>query len=186
MTLDEFWKTIDGARGVTAKRVDIPPYLVNELSRLDEQEIVDFGKHFQNCMDLSYDANLWLGAVVILGGCGDDTFADFRCWLIAQGRSAFESALEDPDSMAGSEDFSGDEQRYPTLFYMASVARKAFCKQISGNEDDLKAREQFETFFPVRKHPTLKNQELVQTSDTDAKALFPKIAARFPNGIRNA
>ncbi|MEO7297041.1 MAG: DUF4240 domain-containing protein, partial [Verrucomicrobiota bacterium] len=83
MTLDEFWEKIESFRRTTERLVDVPPRLVDELSRLSEKEIIDFGKHFQNCMDLSYDANLWLGAVVILGGCGDDTFTDFRCWLIA-------------------------------------------------------------------------------------------------------
>lgn len=183
MTLDEFWKTIENARRVTAKLVDVPPYLVNELSRLDEREIIDFGKHFRDCMDLSYDANVWLGAVVIIGGCGDDRFSDFRCWLIAQGRKAFESALEDPDSMAALENFDGDYD-YPILFHLNYVAQEAFCKRIAGDPKDFKAGERFESLSPVYKHPALKNEELVQTSDADAKALFPKLAARFPDGIR--
>ncbi|MEO7298393.1 MAG: DUF4240 domain-containing protein, partial [Verrucomicrobiota bacterium] len=143
-----------------------------------------FGKHFQNCMDLSYDANLWLGAVVILGGCGDDTFTDFRCWLIAQGRNAFKSAVEDPDSMAGFDNFDGDEHNHPTLFHLNYVSKEAFCKRVGGDANDFGACQRFEKFFPVRKHPDLKNRELINTSDADAKALFPKLAARFPNGIR--
>src|SRR5438876_10370022 len=116
MTLDDFWKTIDDARQASIKLVDIPAHLVDVLSKMEEREIIDYGSHFQDCMHRSYDANLWLGAVVVLGGCGDDKFTDFRCWLVAQGREAFELALADPDSMADFEKFDGD-YGYPTLFY---------------------------------------------------------------------
>jgi len=39
-------------------------------------------------------------------GCGDDTFTDFRSWVIAQGRATYERFLSDPDSIvdAGLED----------------------------------------------------------------------------------
>jgi hypothetical protein len=33
------------------------------------------------------------------GGCSDDCFVYFRCWLLAQGRASWEAALGDPDSL---------------------------------------------------------------------------------------
>jgi len=183
MTLDNFWKTIDEARQTSGSLVGMPARLVEVLSQMDEREIIDFAEHFRSCLHLSYDANLWLGAVVILNGCGDDRFADFRSWLIAQGREAFDAALADPDSIAALERFDGDDG-YPLLFYMDSVTKKAFCKRVAGNERDSGAEDRFEEVYPVRKYPPLKNQELVNTSEEDAKKLFPKLAARFPNGIQ--
>lgn len=184
MTLDQFWQMIDEARQTSDSLVGVPAQLVDALSQRDEHEIIDFAEHFRRCLHLSYDANLWLGAVVILNGCGDDKFSDFRCWLIAQGRKAFDSALADPDSMADLERFDGD-YGYPILFSMGSVARKAFCKRVAGCEDDSDAEARFETLYPVRKYPPLKNPELINTSEEHAKALFPRLAARFPNGIRS-
>lgn len=183
MTLNGFWSTIGQARSATEKLVEIPPWLIDHLSQKDEREIVYFGSHLQDCMHVSYDAKLWLGAVVLLGGCGDDTFADFRGWLIVQGREAFESALADPDSMAGLENFDGD-YGYPRLFYMQSVPRRAFCKRVAGDPRDSDAGDRFESLFPLRKHPALKNEDLIATNEEAVKGLFPKLAARFPNGIR--
>jgi hypothetical protein len=183
MNLDAFWETIADARRATSKLVDVPSYLVDVLSRKEESQIVDYGFHFRNCMDQAYDANLWLGAVVILGGCGDDRFTDFRCWLIAQGREAFESALADPDSLADLENFEGD-YGYPILFCLGSVARQAFCKRVAGDPDDFDAIQKFEALLPRRTHPGLKNEELVNTSYDDAKAVLPRLAAKFPEGMR--
>ncbi len=183
MTLDGFWTTISDARQGTRKLVDIPSHLLDVLSQTEEREIIDYATHFRDCLHRAYDANLWLGAVVIFGGCGDDKFSDFRCWLVAQGRDAFESALADPDSMADLEIADGD-YGYPILFNLSSVAQRAFCKRAAGDPDDFAACERFESLFPPGEHPALKNEELVNTSDEDAKLLLPKLAARFPDGIR--
>jgi Protein of unknown function (DUF4240) len=45
-------------------------------------------------------ADLWGAAFILNGGCSDDGFNDFRGWLIAQGRTVYEAALENPDSLA--------------------------------------------------------------------------------------
>jgi hypothetical protein len=183
MTVENFWKLIDDARQSVEKLTDVPGRLVDVLSQMDEMEIIGFGSHYQNCMHLSYDANVWLGAVVLIGGCGDDRFMDFRAWLIAQGREVFEAALADPDSLALLDNFDGDSG-YPILFHLNYVDKEAFSLKVAGKACDFDAEERFESLFPLRKHPAIKNQELVNTSDDDAKKLMPKLATRFPNGIR--
>ena len=50
--------------------------------------------------DLAYKYGLWTAASVMLDGCSDDGFIDFRGWLIAQGKNVYFAALEDPDSLA--------------------------------------------------------------------------------------
>src|SRR6185295_6181122 len=96
MTLETFWQLIDDVRHASSRLVEVPQRLTDSLCRMDEQEIVDFESHYIDCLHWSYDARLWLAAVVMMHGCGDDTFSDFRGWLIAQGRARFESALADP------------------------------------------------------------------------------------------
>ena len=184
MDIETFWKTIDDARQTAEKIADVPARLIEVLSRMSEKEIIDYGSHFRSCMFLSYDANLWLGAVVVLGGCGDDRFTDFRCWLIAQGREIFEAALADPDSLANLKSFEG-KSGYPILERMNYVDKEAFCLRLGGSTHDFATVEKYELVFPVRKHPRLKNEELVNTSDEDAKTLLPKLAARFPEGMRS-
>lgn len=48
----------------------------------------------------AYRWDLWAAAYIINGGCSDDGFRYFRDWLISEGRSVFEKALKDPDSLA--------------------------------------------------------------------------------------
>jgi hypothetical protein len=180
MTLHEFWQLIDTARKASSKLDEVPRRLIDMLCKLEESEIVDFWSHHLDCLHRSYDARLWLAAVVTMRGCGDDTFSDFRDWLIALGQSRFESALDDPDSLADLDSFDGDESAYPTLFYFGSVASNAFCKKSTGNEHDSEALMRFEALCPVRAYPLLKNKQLLDASDEQARVMFPKLAARFP------
>jgi hypothetical protein len=180
MTVETFWQLIDDARHASGRLVEMPQRLIDVLCRLDEQEIIDFWSHYLDCMHRSHDARLWLAAVAMMHGCGDDTFSDFRCWLIAQGRSRFESALEDPDSLADLDSFDGDEDSCPTLFYFGSVASRAFCKRCTGDERDSDALTRFRALCPSRTYPPLKRKELIVASDEEARVMFPKLAARFP------
>jgi hypothetical protein len=94
MTRDGFWNVIEEATQSVGRSSVIPTWLEEQLSRLPENEIVDFSSHFQECRSAANDARLWLAAVAILGGCSDDSFDYFRGWLIAQGRKVFEDALD--------------------------------------------------------------------------------------------
>lgn len=180
MTIDEFWRIIDEARYSTKRASEIPEWLINHLSQINDREIAEFDVHLRKCLDHSYDAQLWLGAVVLLGGCGDDSFEYFRGWLISQGREAFESAFADADSMATFECFDG-EFGVPLLERLLYAPVKAFFKRVGS--DEFAARERFESLLPPHKRPILRNQELVGTSDEDARKLLPKLAARFPNPV---
>ena len=183
MTRDSFWQLIDDTRRASAKLTDLPEKLTHILSQHADHEIVDFERHHTDCLHRAYDAYLWLAAVVILGGCGDDTFSDFRGWLIAQGRQRFEGALVDPDSLADLESFAGDDD-LPLLFYFGSVAPDAFAKRTTGDPDDCEANDRFHELCALPDYPPLKRPELIDISDEQAKAMFPKLAARFPKGMK--
>jgi hypothetical protein len=179
MTHDTFWRLIDEARNASPKLVDIPKRLIDTLSQHTEQDIVDFETHYVDCLHRAYDARLWLAAVVMMRGCGDDTFSDFRGWLIAQGQQRFESALLDPDSLADLQNFEGDDGR-PTLFYFGSIAPRAFCKRASGDENDFDAQTRFESLCSLPEYPPLKNEQLINASDDETRTTLPTLAARFP------
>ncbi len=183
MTTNDFWQRIDDARQASGKLVEMPQRLIDVLCTMDEPEIISYHFHYLDCMRLSYDGKLWLGASVLMGGCSDDSFSDFRCWLIAQGKAAFESAIADPDSMAAWQRFDSDDG-YPTLFYLGSVAVDAFFKRLGIAKRDFATQERFRALCPPWKHPDLKHPEFIDITDEEkARALFPKLAARFPRGI---
>ena len=52
--------------------------------------------------DAAYKYGLWTAAGIMMeAGCSDDSFSDFRMWLIAQGKEVYLNALKDPDSLSG-------------------------------------------------------------------------------------
>jgi hypothetical protein len=182
MTLETFWKIIAEARHSNARASDIPDWLVQHLSQYPEPEIIGFHLRLRECLHGSYDAQLWLGAVILLGGCSDDSFEYFRAWLIAQGKELFDEALRDTDSLASIEDFDG-EYGVPRLEGLLATPLKAFLKHAGGEE--FSARDRFERLLPPNHHPALRNQELTNTRDEDIRALLPKLTARFPTPIRS-
>lgn len=99
MDLDTFWGLIDAHVEVDDDLEVHVEGLIEALSQERTEAIADFGRHFDALMASSYRADLWGAAHLVKGGCSDDAFDAFRAWLIAMGRTAFENAMEDPDSL---------------------------------------------------------------------------------------
>jgi hypothetical protein len=102
MRTDEFWALIEDARtGADGDTLAIRARAVALLAARDVTEIAGFDRHLWRVLAASYRADLWGAAYLINGGCSDDGFEYFRCWLILQGRVTFAQAVKDPDSLAG-------------------------------------------------------------------------------------
>jgi Protein of unknown function (DUF4240) len=59
--------------------------LTAKLELLAPEEIVSFAPHFSRRMAEGYRWDLWGLAYQFNGGCSDDGFVYFRCWLLAAG-----------------------------------------------------------------------------------------------------
>ncbi|MEU6540301.1 DUF4240 domain-containing protein [Streptomyces sp. NPDC047000] len=98
----EFWELIDRSReaagGDPDEQADL---LVERLLRLDPESVLDFARHFESRDNRAFTWDLWAAARILLGAAGEDAFDFFRYWLIGQGREVFESAVHDPDALAG-------------------------------------------------------------------------------------
>ncbi|MFF0202612.1 DUF4240 domain-containing protein [Streptomyces sp. NPDC005017] len=121
----EFWALIDTTReAAEGDPEDQADLLVERLTGLDPESVLDFARHFESRYNRAYRWDLWGAAWVLLDGASDDAFDFFRCWLIGQGRDVFEGALHDPDSLAGlleefDEEIDGDGEE---LGYAADEA----------------------------------------------------------------
>jgi hypothetical protein len=75
--------------------------LIAALRKLPADELLAVERIRQELQLEAYSWDLW-GAAHLLGGggCSDSGFIEFRGWLLAQGRAAWEGALRDPDSLA--------------------------------------------------------------------------------------
>ncbi|XVJ58697.1 MAG: DUF4240 domain-containing protein [Tepidisphaera sp.] len=101
MPEERFWSIIAAARADgRIDRADIMTALKSELMKLSADELDAFSAQFDTVHMSAYRWDLWAAAYIMDGGCGDDGFIDFRSWLISCGRSIFERALAEPDSLA--------------------------------------------------------------------------------------
>lgn len=101
MTIDEFWKLIetanDQSQGDMARKCEV---VESAICSMPPEVAIAFSKHFDEAMNRLYNWDLWGAAYVMSGGCGDDTFSDFRASLISRGKKTFGGAIAAPDSLA--------------------------------------------------------------------------------------
>jgi hypothetical protein len=98
---DEFWEIIEECNAASTGDMNRKDQLVEAaIGRLSRDHALEFYRIFHRMMDSAFAWPLWGAAYVINGGCGDDTFSDFRASLISRGRAPFEKAIVDPDSLA--------------------------------------------------------------------------------------
>ena len=127
-----FWEVVEEARpakgrGLLRRRPSTPDLaehserLVEALAARGQDEIADFDRIWHELSARAYRWDLWGAAFVINGGCSDDCFDYFRDYLISLGRGAYESALSDPESLAGFA-HSEDEVDYESISYVAMEA----------------------------------------------------------------
>lgn len=94
-----FWQIIEEAKNNTDSVMERPGELTSLLEKYTATSIKKFSSLFQNKLDLLYRQDVWAIAYIALGGCSDDGFEYFRCWLISEGKSIFDAIIADPESV---------------------------------------------------------------------------------------
>src|SRR5262249_9692600 len=101
--------------------------LAESLSQLSIEEIEEFDRLLWMMMAHAHRADLWEAASLVACGCTDDSFHEFRGWLITQGQTIYGQVLDDPENLS---DIVGKEQRR-NIFddRITSVAQEAYERQ---------------------------------------------------------
>lgn len=103
LTEDKFWQIIENSLKTTNTLYptldEQQELLVSELKKLSIKEIIAYDCIFGDLKHKAYKQDLWAVAYIVMGGCSDDGFMDFRNWLITRGKNVFYKALEDADSL---------------------------------------------------------------------------------------
>ncbi|MEO0822848.1 MAG: DUF4240 domain-containing protein, partial [Pseudomonadota bacterium] len=91
-----FWEVVGaGGEAGPAGQIDA---MTDRLARFKATPIKAFDAALHALDARAYRSDLWALAYLLSGGCSDDAFAAFRCWLILQGEAVFEAALAHPDA----------------------------------------------------------------------------------------
>ncbi|MFD3547321.1 DUF4240 domain-containing protein [Streptomyces sp. NPDC058655] len=162
MDLDTFWQIISDTRADTADESERADALTEHLVGLTPGEIADFDRHYEEQKVRSCTWLLWGAGYLVKGGCSEDGFDYFRDWLIGAGRTLFEQALADPDSLAELLTPDQGELEAGDLGYAAGQAYQ----QSTGEE----LPDNGITFGSPTGEPW---------EDDDLAALLPRLSARF-------
>ena len=157
-----FWEIVQHAQDQSGGDMDVKCEAIKaEVSTLPKVNAIAFSHFFDSMMDRAFSRPLWGAAYIINGGCGDDTFSDFRAALISRGTKAFEKALSDPESLAD-EEFDEDSWFYEGYQYAVTDGVKAAVGSIVNRE---------------RPHP--KNLSGDEWAKDKVYDLYPKLSRKF-------
>lgn len=166
---DQFWKIIettkDNSNGDFEEQQE---ELANELRKLSPEDIILFGNRFRYFRGQANTWELWGAIYIINGGCGDDSFNDFREWVIGQGKDFYYKTINDPESLVEVNTNKIVEIDWEGLGYVPSTV----FEEITGQEMPYPFQEQIETT----------GTEWEEGSD-DIKNMFPKLYAKYPDNI---
>ena len=123
-----FWKIIEQAKKDSSNWKSRPEKLKIILMNHSPKDIIRFNKDYHNKLIQAYCWDLWGAAYLINDGCSDDGFYYWRSFLISEGKSVYEAALDDPDSLAELDDI-----KYAELEEYCYSIDKAY-KELTSNE----------------------------------------------------
>lgn len=174
MDEQRFWALVEQSRersgGDLDEQVDA---LADLLADLDAAELASFkqvlvaASQRLNTRDHEAAAKL----MCVSGGyLGDDSFTDFRSWIIAHGRAVYELVLSNPDSLAELDMEQGIEELAPAEMF-AAVADDLYEEQ-TGRESHEDGVDSLESLPAPAGAPHPENAETY-------RALFPRLSSRY-------
>ncbi|MES2569581.1 MAG: DUF4240 domain-containing protein [Verrucomicrobiota bacterium] len=92
-----FWQIIEETRDTSIERQEQKLY--DRLRKLPEEDILEFERLTSIRYWELYSWELWGVAYLYGGGCSDDSFMDWRYWVIFCGKEVFETARDRPDEL---------------------------------------------------------------------------------------
>jgi hypothetical protein len=177
MNIDEFWQLIDKTRVESGNDPFQQASLLEDvLYTIPDQEIIDYQNFLDQLQNQAFRRPLWNAAYILLEGCGEDAFMDFRVWILGQGREFHKKIVQNPETLA---DMVSVEKRLQTtaepLLY---VAERAYEKKTGDFIEDDKLIH--ERLFDL---DLLDKRGCIYTTDKEFEAClkehYPKLWAKF-------
>lgn len=122
MDEDRFWSLIDKSKQSSEDLEDFAENLTTELKQSTITDIIGFHLREQKLRFDSYTSELWCAGYIMNGGCSDDSFEYFRCWIITQGKDAYYSSLKNSDWLVNLYSRDVEEYDFEDFMYIASDA----------------------------------------------------------------
>ncbi len=171
---ERFWELIDWSATRSGSRQRLAA-LRRELTALPPEEIIGFEQRLWLVLGAANRWDLWGAAATIDGGCSDDSFLHFRCWLVSRGQQVYNDALRDPDTLVKVAR-RGQEH---TLEELLSVASAAWVHRTRRSADEF-AQLTRGADRGARNRPAGKRWDFADQEQRRRR--FPCLVERFPTG----
>ena len=99
MSQRNFWRIIDQSWQGATDNQQFRDNLTQQLNQLSEDNLQRFNSRYSERYWRAYDHRLWCAIYLINGGCGDDSFMDFRDYLISRGSKVYNRTINDPETL---------------------------------------------------------------------------------------
>lgn len=142
--------------------------LANELRKLALGEIILFENRFRYFRGMANTWELWAAIYIIHRGCGDDSFNDFREWVIGQGKEFYYRTINDPETLVDVDTDKIEDVEWEGLGYVAATV----FEELTGKQISSSYRESLET----------KGKEWREEGN-DLKQMYPRLAAKYSKNI---
>ena len=169
MDEDQFWKIIQTAKDNANEDYEQQQEeLADELRKLTPDDIILFGNRFRYFRGQANTWELWGAIYIIHGGCGDDSFNDFREWVIGQGRDFYYRTINNPETLVDVDTDKIEDVEWEGLGYVPATVFEELTRQ--------------EMPYPYQEKQETTGNEWEEEGD-DLKQMFPRLAAKYSDNI---
>lgn len=178
MSKDGFWNLIAEVKAACGQDQDkYMDTLTTRLKKLGPDHAQDFHDIVHAYEDLAYKYGLW-SASELIGRATDDSFIDFRAWLISQGKEAYFDALKDPDALADLD--PGDGYWFESFTYAGDYALEKLTSESAYDHTDKAA---YEKMVDALKADIEYGEGINYPYESDEVAdYFPRLYERYLHG----
>ena len=121
---DKFWLIIDHSLKKSQNQDEQEHFLVEEIEQLSPKEIIGFRLRTDKLLYDTYNSDMWCAGYIMNGGCSDDGFEYFRCWLISRGKNIYYRAKSNPDYLVNEIKEEEEFYDFESFWYVALTAFK--------------------------------------------------------------
>ena len=122
---DLYWKIVFAALKKSPDQDKQEQTLVSQLQKLSPNEMVGFKLRTDKLLYDIYNSEMWCAGYIINGGCSDDGFEYFRCWVISRGKEVYYNAKSTPDTLINQLSDEIEDYEFESFLYVANDAFKA-------------------------------------------------------------
>lgn len=182
----EFWNLIEASARHSRDSKERAEWLVTQLVARPVEEIVGFEQVLDQQTNAAMSWLMWGAADRIMGWCSDDSFIDFRAWLVGLGRNTFQAVVADPDALAqvpeirrlaGRYHGAWAQEEWPAWEPLEYVASHAY-RRLTGDKDG------FYGLVPRVEGEILTDERWDFRDTREATRRLPKLTRLFPGDER--